>query len=315
MPTHEGYTISILVDGEALPEYTPETRTDAQGRTVVTCWIPSEAGKEFQVSMRGPHHQTDKTDIAVLADGTFIYALVFPPSIRKDTHFKYTMSGKVTGSTLRPLLFSTLQTTDDDNYLQQRENYQDIGSVVCKLSRCRTKEKEGDNGPENEVLSVGGIIHETMKKAGKHTVKLGAERPSNHGPKDVSIASWTARDFLTVKFNYRSMDELRADGIAPPEPLKQGNSSLSSTITGRNPVPASDGRYAKPDVIDIDEDRDWQAEARIQSLKAQLRLERENLENRRASKKVKLESNLKREASPIQVPPSTSRIVIDLTVD
>jgi hypothetical protein len=45
MPVLEDIVANVTVDGVPLPEYAESTTVDAQGVTVVACWVPSQAGK------------------------------------------------------------------------------------------------------------------------------------------------------------------------------------------------------------------------------------------------------------------------------
>jgi hypothetical protein len=45
MPVFGDFVANVTVDGNPLPEYAQSTTVDAQGVTVVACWVPSEADK------------------------------------------------------------------------------------------------------------------------------------------------------------------------------------------------------------------------------------------------------------------------------
>jgi hypothetical protein len=45
MPEFRGFVAHVRVDGQNLAEYAETTTVNTDGVTLVSCWVPSEAGK------------------------------------------------------------------------------------------------------------------------------------------------------------------------------------------------------------------------------------------------------------------------------
>ena len=124
MPKLRGLSISILCEDKTLDEYATEIEND----NVVTCWIPSEAGKVSEKSSPQIymihkiqcftiHWRVDQDSPLRLSskgfhcsmDGHVLQRLLFPSNIPKGT-----IDGVRTGpSSLRPFQFSNMNLTGE----------------------------------------------------------------------------------------------------------------------------------------------------------------------------------------------------------
>ncbi|KAG6818539.1 hypothetical protein H0H93_004188 [Arthromyces matolae] len=292
------FEIQILVDGTVLPEY--DVQYDEEGK-IATCWIPSDAGKSFTATEK--LLKQFEYDIAkfMYADGTFIAGTLaragrIPPIKTID-------SKRVSPTTARPLLFSDIELTDDDVYLNA--GVKDLGNLKWTILRGETSTvaREYENDAANDTSEKK--VHERSKKGMKHQVSFGDQ---------VDIPNKNIYDFKSHSticefiFKYRSPSILRADGIAPPAsppppPTNTGKRKASEPID--NDVDhRSSQQPASPRAASTELDED---EIQLKYLREQIT----SLESRLAAKSggKKSSKKVKREHQPTFLPGE----VIDLT--
>ncbi|KAF8072181.1 hypothetical protein FPV67DRAFT_1484270 [Lyophyllum atratum] len=279
-----GFEVYITVDGVRLPEY--EVSADAGANaTAATCWIPSEAGKSFAVNWRPLEPRPVERSGIIDVDGVCIGGNLMKERMTLLVTRDYLVTSPTTS---RPLMFAPIELTDDDTYLNS-ENMKDLGDIVLRLSHV---ESTGVETPKTHDPLVDGKVHERSKKAMVHRVQFGQEsvRPT------VTMTTFKHISTLaTFTFKYRSLDVLRADGIAPPEPVvhNQGGKRKAGEMDG------ADDEDEPEDNVEEDE----------AALKAQLRLIQAKLAkkgSKSVAKKVKTE--------PKTRPSFISGEVIDLTL-
>jgi len=275
----------ISVDNVELEQYGLEISADGKQ---ASCWIPSEAGKEFCVEWSDSGGLTPtcgyvKVD-GVECGGRFLRDLRRTTSTSHD-HVP------TSSTTCRPFCFSAVEVTDDDSYLDTLAS-QNLGEINLSIWR-------GTIGPPSnfvrDAIPEDQKIHERSKKALVHCVKFGEEQQVTrpfYGSTRLDQAP-----VATFTFKYRSVDILRANGIMPlPTPTSEKRKATGSL---QPDVPVKD---EGPEEDDDDPDL---AEARV--LEAQLKAIREKISKKGyPAKKIKLES-----ASSIVVPRPGE--VIDLT--
>ncbi|KAH9481198.1 hypothetical protein JR316_0005718 [Psilocybe cubensis] len=207
MPIIGNFSAWIQVDNQPLPEYQIEYSQD--GRKA-TCWIPSEAGKEFQICYRDSE-RSKTTASKVRIDGhkcagKIIYSKISHPT-RSSTSVQKGVSGG--NNTLRPFVFSHCRLVEDESE-QMVKNLSSIGEIKVKISHVETGSVTDNHGhipPFDELR-----IYERAKKGITHGTQLGTAVPRE--PKHARKVNFK-RTQVTFEFRYRPIDILMADGIAP----------------------------------------------------------------------------------------------------
>ncbi|KAK7443241.1 hypothetical protein VKT23_015838 [Stygiomarasmius scandens] len=152
----DNYSAWVSVDGNPLQEY--ETTTEG---SVVTCWISSEVGKNFEVNWEffgvDGYHTAD-----VRLDGQFARS-----RSANGRNWKSSAAGVlVTQASERLFMFSRLELTDDDVYLT--ETNAQLGEIKVELHEslniCPTSFKNQSR------FSEPGKVHERSKKAIGHQI-------------------------------------------------------------------------------------------------------------------------------------------------
>ncbi|GLB40680.1 hypothetical protein LshimejAT787_0805510 [Lyophyllum shimeji] len=203
-----GFEAYITVDGVKVPHY--EVKIDERTKAA-SCWIPSEAGKTFAVNWRPLKPRHFVTCGWVYLDGVSVGA----EYARMGRSSFVSQCDVVTSpSTTRPFLFAPVKLTDDDAYLKS-ENTKDLGSIVLRI--CAVKMKEVRKARVWTPILVEKV-HERTKKATVHQVQFGEER---RGAEIYVRESSHIATLATFTFKYRSLERLRADSIAPPDPALQ----------------------------------------------------------------------------------------------
>ncbi|KAH0584902.1 hypothetical protein H2248_008180 [Termitomyces sp. 'cryptogamus'] len=181
-------------------EYSPDG-------SLATCWIVSEAGKNFSVHWQDLQH-TYSSHGRVFVDGMGGHGAVLDPSIRLHTTSKNGF--RTSRETKRLFMFSESELTDDDQYLHTET--MDLGTIKLEIWRCKITYPSRTPSNRVRVFSDPQKIHERSKKGLGHRCKLG---PDIH---DVKKSACQSKDFdkiATFQFKYRPLAHLQANGILP----------------------------------------------------------------------------------------------------
>ncbi|KAG0708136.1 hypothetical protein DFH29DRAFT_521397, partial [Suillus ampliporus] len=291
------FSAGVFIDNKELPEYDVIiSATDSENRT--TCWIPSEAGKKFEVRGEIIAPQSSGIISSVTVDGVCTSPHILVP--RWIGTIEFTCLNNVHIS--RDLMFSNIELTDDDSMLDD-ENSDEIGQIVLEVQtgKCRkaSKAQVGKfDKANNHTLRVGeGKVHERSKKARAHRVAFGEEVPCEDEPLYYNFTPDNSPATVFV-FKYTRLDILQAMGVAPSAPIREDTKDYGDKIQvidrPSDPLP----KDVKP--------RIQQLEMELQHLRAQL-ASSSSSEDRKPSL-VKLErGESRRQHATIEV--------IDLTED
>ncbi|KAK7471250.1 hypothetical protein VKT23_002657 [Stygiomarasmius scandens] len=192
----------ISVDGVELTQYSVEKK-DSEA----SCWIASEVGKNFSVRWKsGPTSYAIRSSVFV--DGRRCDGMVSKASKREKE--RYVDSAPTSGTSERPLVFSTTKVTDDDEYLETTNP--GTGEIKLAIYECEITEKKPFRpsrftGPQE--------VHEESKKALEHQVGLGDERNSKWEYKH-SVRTKDKKHLASFIFRYRPIGESSYVLMAPP---------------------------------------------------------------------------------------------------
>ncbi|KAG2039761.1 hypothetical protein BDR03DRAFT_980676 [Suillus americanus] len=199
---------SVFIDDKPLPEY-KIVESGTEEENIMTCWIPSEAGKKFE--MRGEVLEPQYPGIKSFA---FVDGVECPPWV-----------------VLPPW-------TDDDSVL---DNYSgDIGRIVMKLERgtyTKVRKAKPARSSGRDLHVHEDKVHERLKKGRSHRVGFGKEAPDQE--EQTTYRSELDGSPVTVFiFNFTSLDNLRAMNIVPrisnsPIPVDGPSDGRSSSVDMR----------------------------------------------------------------------------------
>ncbi|KAF5375822.1 hypothetical protein D9757_011185 [Collybiopsis confluens] len=295
MPTHLSFSASVVVDGAPLKEYNVETVKKGE-MTTVTCWIPSEAGKRYEIQWKDSICE-QSTQGNLYIDGHGCGSSI----ARKKNKIMIKRGLRPSETTLSPFEFAPLKMTDDDE-AATLEMPRDVGQIKLRIRNFRVEGREAWS--TGVALPILQTYSEKAKKGIDHLTSFSG---IISGPKKTAciIGQPTGPTFLQFCFRYRPIGILRAQGIAPPLVTAQAEPSSRSRKRARSSpkeaVEASETGGALK--ISDGEDEIERLQARLDELRAK----RPNTSGR---KKIKLEP----EQTRIKPDPSGSeRIVIDLT--
>ncbi|KAI0356947.1 hypothetical protein OH77DRAFT_1451971 [Trametes cingulata] len=287
--------------------------THVEDGNKLSCWIASEEGKEFSVHWRDDTAQTCM-DVFIYMDGRLVHRRA-----HRATHEVSCEGARIGLGERQTFVFSPVVLTDDDS-LATSGATEDLGTIQVTMTRTQGFARMKRPAELINVKEIGPV-HERSKKAGAHAVSLGRveEVPVRNGWYPIGKES---EPFVTFIFRYRPLALLQAMDIAPrphasPQP-SQGKkraadldgileeTGASESKRRREDSPAT----VKPESAECDEVDDDDADD-ITFLREQMAMMQQRLERAEAAKRAK--RAVKRELSPIRVPPSSSREVIDLT--
>ncbi|KAF8655831.1 hypothetical protein AX16_002915 [Volvariella volvacea WC 439] len=289
-------TAWVEIRKKKLPMYDVQVSEDGER---ITCWIPSESGNEFTVRYvaDGPSHTTGR----LFVDGLWCTHIHCVPSKSANDPAISTSNGCIDYATVggeqRKLVFSQVQFTDDDAYLNEpiSQEFGEIRLVVNEVTYHGRKALASHPASSRDPLK--GVIHERSKKAIGHCVKLGAVIGATPNySSDIQVV----RTLGTFVFRYRPIDLLRANGIAPPD----ANRKPASTINRQEAIEIEETNSTNSTSA-VDAKREKDREKRIARLRAELK----ELEDGRPRKRIKVKHEVKEERVPVRIRGE----VIDLT--
>ncbi|KAF8663512.1 hypothetical protein AX14_006981 [Amanita brunnescens Koide BX004] len=266
MPKFQALHAGITIDGEDLPEY--DVQVDDNGKQV-SCWIPSEAGKNFSVRWSIAESLTIIAGYVTL-DGFNVGGSLCFNEKKECIKSRYHISN----TTFRNFSFSAITFTDDDAYLNTP--VANLGEIELEIWTVTNIQRKPAYSQVDDITSSNVKVHERSKKVGTHCVRFGdlEEMP----PTYFSTSSRVNR-LATFVFRYRPLGILQANGIAPL-------ASPAAHPSQNNKRKSRDG-----DTEDADSADEKEINRRVKELEDELK----QLKSRHKKIKVKVE---KREYSP-----------------
>ncbi|KAG6814532.1 hypothetical protein H0H92_000058 [Tricholoma furcatifolium] len=201
MLTHRGFSAWITVDGKPLPEYLVAVDSNIN-RT--SCWIPSEAGKNFAVHWEDHGGEID-TCAYITLDG-----LVVPGQFLFGKGKASRQGVRTSPSTERPFVFQTV----DINVGQATSgsSSKDLGMIVLRIKRvARVKTQSPNSMLELPPTSLG------KRKNGDHCIGFGQEARTNEQSQTTwSVVPYEQEEqksarpstYVSFAFRYRSRGTL-----------------------------------------------------------------------------------------------------------
>ncbi|KAH6913487.1 hypothetical protein BKA70DRAFT_1397461 [Coprinopsis sp. MPI-PUGE-AT-0042] len=222
MPKILDMDIALCTEGRRLREYKLEV--DKTGRVpVATCWVPSEAGKEFSLWLKiAPSPSTWNWGVKLHLDGwtpTLERSLM-----RKDKSRLLIQAALMPGNILRSFQFASLESTDDESV--GLEANPDLGRIEVELFTYESTTLKGTPTWYVPAALPTVKLHERASKGLTHQVSLGSEKTPSEGYR---VYTRGKRLAARVVFMYRSIDVLIAQGVASrdvklevPAPVREG---------------------------------------------------------------------------------------------
>ncbi|KAF9009335.1 hypothetical protein BDZ89DRAFT_1078499 [Hymenopellis radicata] len=299
----------VIIDGNRAEEYGVEI--SEEGRNA-TCWIASEVGKNFEISVEDVPICPSSYRLKV--DGAEARGKV---AQSKDKKRVRTWRGQpISPTEIRPFVFSPIKLSDDDTLLDKIDfpSSQDLGTIVLYGGHCdllkETQYKFQD-------ISTVHSVHERMKKGVDHQITFGT--PQGFASPRFGFRTKITGGEFSFTFKYRPLALLQANGIAPREPSQELE----------NP---NDAKECKSNVQEEHSSSDDDEIFRLKTRKRELELEQIEEELRRhvkrKSQRRSQRSNVKQESAETgatgprtkkvkreNVPSKAIMDVIDLTSD
>ncbi|KAJ6508074.1 hypothetical protein DFH09DRAFT_275569 [Mycena vulgaris] len=225
----------IAIEGVEVPEYNVEISENQQE---YSCWIPSDVGKKFTV------HWTNMSAPGLTGGGVQVdgHKCGFE-AIASDTRpISAFMDGIAESSTkTRPFVFAPLDLTDDDAYLESASQ-PNLGLI--KLEIWRVDVVGGGMAPSAVAVPAAQKVHERSKKGMNQQIAFGAA-VEHAQVQSAQIRRIGFAPLVTFSFKYRSLDLLRANGIAPPAQRPEKRKASGSPEPESTDEAASDAEEAK----------------------------------------------------------------------
>ncbi|KAJ7467182.1 hypothetical protein FB451DRAFT_1260389 [Mycena latifolia] len=226
----------IAIDGVEVPEYNIEISANQQE---YSCWIPSEVGKKFTV------HWTNKSAPGLTGGGVQVdgHKCGFEAVASETRPISAFMDGIAdTSTTTRPFVFAPLDLTDDDTYLESA-SHPNLGLI--KLEIWRVDVVGGGIASAAIAVPVAHKVHERSKKGMNQQITFGAA-VEHAQVQSAQIRRIGHAPLMTFSFKYRSLDLLRANGIAPPPQRPEKRKASGSPEPARTDAEAdADAEEAK----------------------------------------------------------------------
>ncbi|KAJ4468633.1 hypothetical protein C8J55DRAFT_524573 [Lentinula edodes] len=298
MPSYKSFRAYIIVDGKPLDEYSTEKSTK-DGLTTVTCWVPSVAGKQYQVQWEDTVF-TGTSNGQVRIDGKRCGGRV----IEKRNQVMIKEGLRISPTSSRLFEFALMKLTDDEDpfALDMPGN---IGEIELRIQYwCKTGQairEKISNPPEEQTY------HEKSKKGIDHQTSFGTTVYNEKSPYKI-FGEPIGKYFLRFVFRYRPLEVLRAHGIAPPAARTSQTNDLPQSSKRPRPSSMQDIRPGSPGIIELsDDDDDPQKEMeKLQRRLDELRAKHSDIRDR---KRVKREPGV----ASIKTEQPKEPVFIDLT--
>ncbi|KAJ7091960.1 hypothetical protein B0H15DRAFT_182093 [Mycena belliarum] len=295
MPAHAGFSAWLTIDGVKTPEFSVRT-----AEQTVSCWIAAEVGKNFSVHWANVS-VPGMTGGRVLVDGNNCDGQILA---REKRPTSTSMAGfNETTTSVRPFVFAPLELTDDDAALEAVPDER-IGTIDVEIWKVRS---DGFGASVWAGLPAPPPLkrtHERAKTAANQQIAFCD--PVYRQPAEVAGCKWTQK-IVTFSFKYRSLDLLRANGIAPPLRDKGKRKASPECLVSGDSEADSDAEEARLLETRLSEIRAKQAQKNLR--KRRLKAEDEGTVidlTPRPRKRIKLEDSDKK---PLFCP----KDLIDLT--
>ncbi|KAH9933753.1 uncharacterized protein B0H18DRAFT_1115135 [Fomitopsis serialis] len=203
---HRDCEIAITCDGKRLEEYNVQVEGN-----VAECYIASESDKVFEIKCS--NHFSTYFSVQTTVDGQ-----QFPRRLSVKAGFKNETLECADGDGFKPLMFSRICVTDDDNAPRKSSYADSLGLIEIRVVRATIEKAVPWTPPPGPGPKAIGPIHETMKKGGMHCVSFGATQRHKNIPELVVpsyIDQWSA-PYIIFKIRYKPLVILQAQGIVEP---------------------------------------------------------------------------------------------------
>ncbi|KAJ6508082.1 hypothetical protein DFH09DRAFT_275651 [Mycena vulgaris] len=223
-----GFEAWVTIDGVEAQQFQLEDVDEPTGQT---CYIASQLGKGFAL------HWKNMDVFCQTVGRIWVDGIECAGEIIRGPNFDARVAGRRTSAdSVAPFLFAALELTDDDAFLDAAA-HKDVGLIrmeVWTITQTGTRPYTSLTQPKE----TSSKIHERAKKGeGAHQIKFGA--PVAEASRSAAVVQYLERvPLATFTFKYRSIDLLRANGIAPnPTPAagKRKAEAGSSKQEGKGP--------------------------------------------------------------------------------
>ncbi|KAJ7782345.1 hypothetical protein DFH07DRAFT_874432 [Mycena maculata] len=240
-----GFQAWIKVDDHEAQHFQPEKIDDPSGQT---CWIVSELNKGFSVHWRN-------TDVFCQTAGRlWVDGVECSGEILMGPNLETSVSGRRTsGSTITPVIFSSLELTDDDAFLDSAAP-KDIGLIRLEIW---TINRTGSVPFSNIAPREASKIHERSKKLGAHQTKFGDQVVEPITRYAAVFDYLEALPMVTFTFKYRPLELLKANGITPSSVLGKNNAeggpsrSVKQETKGAKRGVSQPASFSSGEIIDL----------------------------------------------------------------
>ncbi|KAK0500136.1 hypothetical protein EDD18DRAFT_1148620 [Armillaria luteobubalina] len=218
MLTFGKFSAWVAIGGVEAKEY--EVVVDG---TKVACWIASEANKTFRL------HWKDSVVSSPTRGNPSIDGITYPPrhidSLRKSEVF---LGGvRDSDDSKRPFMFTRLNLTDDDAYLDVAAplSLGEIEVALYRVERRRSRNHRPLKNISDRADFTRRVYHEHNKKGIDHEASLGSpkrvESISRSWHRPFGFTKPRGDPIVTFCFKYRPLKVLQAQEIAPrPQPAQ-----------------------------------------------------------------------------------------------
>ncbi|KJA14689.1 hypothetical protein HYPSUDRAFT_48906 [Hypholoma sublateritium FD-334 SS-4] len=218
MPTVGHLSAWIQVNGVRLPEYATEISGSG---TKASCWVPSEAGKNFEICYEDSLLAFGTTT-KIYVDGVLLPGgRVVHPMQHRPQGFTTHRGIRIASDSYRPYVFSDCELIEDEEFVSTTSPH--VGEILCVINEAKIKGyiKRPHTAKPYDLPPLK--IQEREKKGIVHGTQLGSaiDRWSKKKTREVS----NIRHLVTFEFKYRPLNVLKADGVVPTGPLGRRVSS------------------------------------------------------------------------------------------
>ncbi|KAL0578478.1 hypothetical protein V5O48_003527 [Marasmius crinis-equi] len=203
--SHEEFTAWVTIDGKPVEEYQIRNLPEKKR---VECYIPSQAGRNYEVHWRDSRRST-ATDGLVVVDGKKCGTKTISPDLDKPDN-TYKKGFRTSSNLIVPFQFADIETTDDESRANL-PNSPFVGRIELLIYRVKIKEREVY---VQQARHEDQIFYEKEVKGLQHCTTFGKAEEIRERPA-VGLELLSEVEVARFRFCYRPIETLRAERIAP----------------------------------------------------------------------------------------------------
>ncbi|KJA14697.1 hypothetical protein HYPSUDRAFT_48915 [Hypholoma sublateritium FD-334 SS-4] len=201
----------VSVGDKALTQYAPKRR-ELDDDFEASCWIASDSDQPFSIFYQKKAIDNIDYQIDINLDGINVLCRLKTHKSRSRNAVMCISTVRTSSEEVRNFTFGSIDTTDEDASIAH--NGHDVGEIVVSVKKVKIdRETKQRNTKSYDWRSIK--VDERSSKGLTHQIRLGNTIASKAGEASSSYIATPYGGGETLRFRYRPLAFLQANGISP----------------------------------------------------------------------------------------------------